>query len=109
MSEPNKRHNRKIWRSCPVCKGKVCVAQRNGNWWVYCVEDRTHIRQKFFSHAHEAIEAWNVKANKQTNADRIRSMTDEEMAEFICYQIIDRNIGIPPETWLDWLKQECET
>lgn len=41
-----------------------------------------------------------------TNADRIRSMTDEELAEFIRDQIIDRNIGIPTETWLDWLKQE---
>lgn len=43
---------------------------------------------------------------KQTNADRIRGMTDEELAEFICYQIIDRNIGIPLETWFEWLKQE---
>ena len=43
---------------------------------------------------------------KQTNADRIRRMTDEELAEFICYQIIDRNIGIPLETWFEWLKQE---
>lgn len=43
-----------------------------------------------------------------TNADRIRSMSDEELAEFIRDQIIDRNIGIPTETWLDWLKQEAE-
>ena len=36
----------------------------------------------------------------QTNADRIRSMTDEEMADFLeehCYQY----------GWLDWLKQEA--
>lgn len=44
---------------------------------------------------------------KKTNADRIRSMTDEELAEFIRDQIIDRNIGISTETWLDWLKQEA--
>lgn len=43
-----------------------------------------------------------------TNADRIRGMTDEELADWICDQIIDRNIGIPPETWLDWLKQEVD-
>lgn len=44
----------------------------------------------------------------KTNADRIRHMTDEELAEFIQGQIIDRNIGIPSETWLDWLKEEAK-
>lgn len=43
-----------------------------------------------------------------TNADRIRSMTDEELAGFIYSQIIDRNIGVPVEAWLDWLKKENE-
>ena len=38
------------------------------------------------------------KQLKQTNADRIRNMTDEELAEFLekhCYQY----------GWLEWLKQ----
>ena len=43
-----------------------------------------------------------------TNADRIRAMTDEELAEWLCDQIVDRNIGVPPETWLEWLKQEVD-
>lgn len=43
-----------------------------------------------------------------TNADKIRSMTDEELAEFIYIQIIDRNIGVPVEAWLDWLKREVK-
>lgn len=43
-----------------------------------------------------------------TNADRIRSLSDEELARFIRDQIIDRNIGIPTETWLDWLKSPAE-
>lgn len=43
-----------------------------------------------------------------TNADRIRSMSDEELARFISSQIIDRNIGVPIEAWLDWLKKEYE-
>ena len=42
----------------------------------------------------------------RTNADKLRAMSDEELAEFICDQIIDRNIGIPPEAWLDWMRQE---
>ena len=43
-----------------------------------------------------------------TNADRIRQMSDEELARFIRDQIIDRNIGIPTETWLSWLKSPVE-
>lgn len=43
-----------------------------------------------------------------TNADRIRSMSDEELAEWICSLIIDRYIGVPVEAWLDWLEQEVE-
>lgn len=47
------------------------------------------------------------KKHPRTNADRIRGMSDEELAVFIRDQIIDRNIGIPSETWLDWLKEEA--
>lgn len=125
MSEPNKRHNRKIWRSCPVCKGKVCIAQRNGSWWVYCIEDRMHIRQRFFPHAHEAIEAWNEKANKQTNADLVRAMTDDELAEMFkgplffnkpwcclheheCRYVHEEGFMKCATCLLDWLKQEVE-
>ena len=43
----------------------------------------------------------------KTNADRIRTMTDEELAEFISNQIIDRNIGVPIEAWLNWLKESA--
>lgn len=43
-----------------------------------------------------------------TNADRLRQMSDEELAVFIRDQIIDRNIGIPTETWLSWLKSPGE-
>ena len=52
----------------------------------------------------------------KTNADRIRSMSDEELAEFI-FEVIKGHIhrGIKCEIckrndcvpcWLDWLKQE---
>lgn len=43
-----------------------------------------------------------------TNADRIRAMSDEELAGFISNQIIDQNIGVPVEAWLGWLKQEAK-
>lgn len=40
----------------------------------------------------------------QTNADRIRSMTDEELAEFI----YDKNEDGSREAWLEWLKKEVD-
>lgn len=60
------------------------------------------------------------KANpKQTNADRIRSMTDEELAEFMCSNVSNGTVNcafcaaeefcrMGHNGWLDWLKQECE-
>lgn len=39
-----------------------------------------------------------------TNADRIRAMTDEELAEWIISTTEDDTVG-----WLDWLKQEAMT
>ena len=56
----------------------------------------------------------------KTNADRIRSMTDEELAEwFVKVQddiadYYDKGHSIAPEmptfkeSWLDWLKQEAQ-
>ena len=59
-----------------------------------------------------------------SNADRIRSMTDEELAWFIytktgcdhkCMHWNSKSctnadtVKVCGEIWLDWLKQECET
>ena len=50
---------------------------------------------------------------KQTNADRIRAMTDEELAEWFI-KIQNDHVFAPDyptmkNSWLDWLKQEVET
>lgn len=58
---------------------------------------------------------------KKTNADRIRAMTDEELAEWMalntdCYYCRAKDDGrcaslaTTPcgDVWLDWLKQEAE-
>ena len=55
----------------------------------------------------------------QTNADRIRAMTDEEMAEFMSNKVDCQYCNVKTEWcseseiacrrgWLDWLKQEAE-
>jgi len=41
----------------------------------------------------------------QTNADCIRAMTDEELAECL-YDITDN--GYSADQWLEWLKKEVE-
>lgn len=39
-----------------------------------------------------------------TNADRIRSMTDEELAEIFA----QHNISLDKDGWLEWLRAESE-
>ena len=41
-----------------------------------------------------------------TNADKIRSMTDEELAEWISCNCVGDGYGNGAEDWLDWLRQE---
>lgn len=55
---------------------------------------------------------------KPTNADRIRAMTDEELAEFMCHNVSNGTVNcafcaaaefcrMGHNGWLDWLKQEA--
>lgn len=51
------------------------------------------------------------KPKPMTNADRIRSMMDKELAEKMSGLesfALTCGGGWPPEKWLDWLKQEAE-
>lgn len=46
-----------------------------------------------------------------TNADRIRSMSDEELAKYldgVCHNLWQMFVADPQKMWLDWLKQESE-
>ena len=45
----------------------------------------------------------------KTNADRIRAMTDEELAEWIANDLIEPGYyetGVAKEIWLKWLREE---
>lgn len=70
----------------------------------------------------ECLDHSKWRTTKPTNADRIRVMTDEELAEYldaVCKSAYDEGYtkenGEPlmspyPSTaseWLDWLKEEC--
>lgn len=58
---------------------------------------------------------WEKEMHKKTNADRIRSMTDEELAGWLATNDTcsspehERNCNNRcGECWLSWLKQEIE-
>ncbi len=55
------------------------------------------------------------KYKKMTQGDRIRSMSDEELAEFLCkvksdYQWLDHEFPSEEERgeWVEWLQSEVE-
>lgn len=59
-------------------------------------ESRCHIKSEMDCPYHDPVSI--------TNADRIRAMTDEELADWFD----ERCDCAPPYGWLDWLKQEVE-
>lgn len=67
----------------------------------------------------KTIREWaDLIANPKTNADRIRSMTDEELAEFMCHNVSNGTVNcafcaaaefcrMGHNGWLDWLREEA--
>mgnify|MGYP000686335883 CR=1 FL=1 len=51
-----------------------------------------------------------VESDKQTNADRIRNMSDEELAEFLAVHDLALNGNDLPmlTDWFEWLQSEAE-
>ena len=46
----------------------------------------------------------------KTNADRIRAMSDEELAEYldgVCHDLWQMFVKDPQKMWLDWLREEA--
>ena len=62
----------------------------------------------------ESCLAWKDKDEPNTNADRIRAMTDEELAEFLAMcdasririRFVTEDVIAETWRWLDWLRQE---
>ncbi len=76
---------------------------------IYCTED-LHCT-KYTDNDHES---WCVlgpcTAETPSNADRIRSMSDEELAEFLQDVAMQGGIELGGRltTWLDWMKEEAK-
>lgn len=91
-----------------------CVAK---NGCVYRTEDS---KCEFYSDYGKGVVSYcdfdDCEEKKPSNADRIRAMTDEELASFLyhlwdnsswCNGCCDEECSCEP-CWLDWLKQEAE-
>ena len=84
---------------------RICA---NCKYWTPIAGALACMGQKYMPYVRPTDSCGSWKPEKQANYDRIVSMTPEELARFIRDQIIDRNIGIPTESWLDWLKSPVE-
>ena len=79
----------------------------------YCFNDPvTHLQQKELCGTCEM--ETEVAKRKMTNADKLRAMTDEELAEWLTLLVWGENreinyiLGCTVEKWLEWLQKECE-
>ena len=73
---------------------------------------------KFLGDLSDCCEAW--KPTMRTNADRIRAMSDEELAEFMCHSVSPSGVvncvcceaqefcRMGHNGYLDWLKEEVK-
>lgn len=76
-----------------------------------CVEDMTQAVLNY-TYKEKTLKEWiDSISEPQTNADRIRSMSDEELAEYldgVCHDLWQMFVKDPRKMWLDWLKQEVK-
>lgn len=83
-------------RKCPVCGGKL---RSEALGWI-CYNCQGFIDMQGVFHKHEE----KPFMPQQTNADHIRAMSDEELAEFL-----EGDYGNMAVGWaLEWLKQPAE-
>lgn len=80
-----------------------------------CVYRTTDGKCEFYSDHGKGIVSWcdfdDCEEKKPSNADRIRSMSDEELAKWIAFET--EGIGFDSfeefeKGWLEWLKEEVE-
>ena len=98
-------------KTCRSCKYSCANTAINA---VFCMRQKNMPRVM----PCETCKDW--KSKKQTNADKIRQMSDEELAELIsaacppyykdsrCVRFYQKGTGCKG-CWLDWLKQEVES
>lgn len=94
-----------------LCDGKkesatTKITRRDFHSCVHGCEESICLRE------HEKYGSCNMYSEvKQTNADRIRAMSDEELAEWIATDLIEPGYNPLEKTkalWINWLKREVK-
>ena len=107
------------WNMSDIVCCKDCIYSDQTNLAGNYAEPFNFVYCTYYKHIISIVRGCgNGKLKPKTNADRIRAMSDEELAEFICktqFAFIPRSLGnIPISVYdgmsvLEWLKQEVET
>lgn len=81
-------------------KDTVIIYQKGGS------KEHLSIMDKDYALIHKFI----MESKSKTNADRIRNMSDEELAEFLAVHDLALNGNDLPmlTDWLEWLQSEAE-
>ena len=56
------------------------------------------------------VKCYGYEPPRKTNADTLRAMSDEELAEYldgVCHDLWQMFVKDPQKMWLDWLRQEA--
>lgn len=91
----------------------------NCGWMIFNPSGATfcgYSKKRIRDDGRDSCLAWKDEDEPRTNADRIRSMTDEELADYFselsCWPHAKREdcrgMANCMDCWLDWLKQEIK-
>lgn len=77
-----------------------------------CIHENYCNMAQFGGHVPPITACSKFEEKSKTNADLIRAMSDEELAEYLdgmCHDLWQMFVKDPQKMWLDWLKQEVES
>ena len=96
-------------RACENCRFCIYAHSMRGKEEPYCERRSKFIGDTLLCSEWEAV----IVSKPQTNADRIRAMTDEELKDWYCKGHPNTCANCPFDglecTMLDWLRQEVTT
>lgn len=99
---------------CPVCgRGNYMlhfIGKNVGHLDIKCINCNSYFN---FDELYKRRIGEVLKPKPVTNADRIRAMSDEELAQWLAGYVLNitdgRHLNDAKAAWLDWLKQEVES
>lgn len=97
---------------CPACGNanymRHLIGKDVGHFDLKCINCNSYFN---FDELYNRRIGAALKPKPLTNADRIRTMSDEEMAEYLdgmCHDLWQMFVKDSKKMWLDWLKQEVD-